>query len=163
MLEKIIKIREFCEKDIENKVKWINDSENNKFLHYDFPLDIEKTKVWFKNKNNTKRYDAVIEYNGTPIGLIGLLEVIDGEAEYYILIGDNCFKKKGFAKKASEIFIEYIRNKTEIKKIIGYTETKNEDMKNLFLKLGFTQKALIKNSIKNREKYVDRYLFEYKF
>lgn len=160
-LEKIIKIREFNENDIENKVRWVNDKENNIFLHYDLPLEIEKTRVWFKNKNNANRYDAVIEYNGISVGLIGLVGINEGEGEYYVLVGDNSFKEKGVAKEASKLLIEYAKNKLKLKKILGYTEVKNERMKNLFLKLGFKEKLLIKNSIKNRGKFVDRYLFEY--
>ena len=34
-----VNIRPFTENDILNKVRWINDCENNKFLHYELPLD----------------------------------------------------------------------------------------------------------------------------
>ena len=37
-----ISIRKFESKDIPKKVEWINNSENNKYLHYDIPLKIEK-------------------------------------------------------------------------------------------------------------------------
>ena len=71
-----ISIRKFEAKDVENKVKWINDPLNNTYLHYDLPLEIQKTLLWFeKNKERTDRYDAVIEVNGEPKGLIGLLEI----------------------------------------------------------------------------------------
>ena len=33
-----ISIRKFESKDIPKKVEWINNSENNKYLHYDIPL-----------------------------------------------------------------------------------------------------------------------------
>ena len=39
-----ISIRKFESKDIPKKVEWINNSENNKYLHYDIPLKIEKTE-----------------------------------------------------------------------------------------------------------------------
>ena len=71
-----IKVRDFCESDIDNKIKWINDDKINRFLHYDLPLVKEKTKTWFNNiKNVTNRYDAVIEVDGVPVGLIGLLSI----------------------------------------------------------------------------------------
>lgn len=72
-------IRLFRESDIPCKVRWINDSENNKFLHYDRPLDEDKTRVWFhKNKDRTNRYDAIIEYEWKSCGVIGLLSIADG-------------------------------------------------------------------------------------
>lgn len=43
-----ISIRKFEGKDIPKKVEWINNSENNKYLHYDIPLKIEKLKNGLK-------------------------------------------------------------------------------------------------------------------
>ena len=60
-----VTIRKFEEKDIANKIKWINDERNNRFLHYDLPLEYEKTLDWYnRNKGRSDRFDAVIEYNG---------------------------------------------------------------------------------------------------
>lgn len=70
-----VSIRDFTVADIENKVKWINDPQNNTYLHYDLPLDAERTKEWFYHKNNEIRQDCVIEYNQNPVGLIGLLSI----------------------------------------------------------------------------------------
>lgn len=159
----MISIRKFKESDIENKVKWINDEENNQYLHYELPLDVEKTRNWFKNKNDSKRYDAVIEYEGIPVGLIGLLDIKDGKAEYYVIIGDKKFKKKGIGIEATKLILEYGKNVLKLNSVIGYTETGNENMINLFLKSGFEEVELIKNSAKNRDRIVDRYFFEYKF
>lgn len=159
----MISIRKFKESDIENKVKWINDDENNKYLHYELPLDVEKTRNWFKNKNDSKRYDAVIEYEGIPVGLIGLLDIKDGKAEYYVILGDKRFKKRGIAIEATKLILEYGKNVLKLNSVIGYTETGNENMRSLFLKSGFEEVELIKNSAKNRDRIVDRYFFKYKF
>lgn len=159
----MISIRKFKESDIENKVKWINDDENNQYLHYELPLDVEKTRNWFKNKNDSKRYDAVIEYEGIPVGLIGLLDIKDGKAEYYVILGDKRFKKRGIAIEATKLILEYGKNVLKLNSVIGYTETGNENMRSLFLKSGFEEVELIKNSAKNRDRIVDRYFFKYKF
>src|SRR5690625_2966524 len=101
-----ITIRKFESKDIPYKVKWINDPQNNQYLHYDLPLEIEKTETWFKkNKDNSSRYDAVIEVNNIPVGIIGLLNINEFKAEYYITIGDSTFKGKNIAKKASNLLL----------------------------------------------------------
>ena len=53
-----VSIRRFDKDDIPNKVKWVNDPRNNTFLHYDLPLEICKTEVWFQNNmGRTDRYD----------------------------------------------------------------------------------------------------------
>lgn len=36
-----IRIRQFERADIPKKVEWINNPENNQFLHYDIPISIE--------------------------------------------------------------------------------------------------------------------------
>lgn len=82
-----VNIRPFTENDILNKVRWINDCENNKFLHYELPLDEDKTRAWFhKNKDRADRYDAIIEYDRNPVGVIGLLSIVDGPGRilYYV-------------------------------------------------------------------------------
>ena len=43
-----VKIRRFTFDDIPLKIEWINNPENNKFLHYDLPLEYEITVAWFK-------------------------------------------------------------------------------------------------------------------
>ena len=88
-----VTLREFREEDIERKVRWINDPETHRYLHYDLPLEVEKTRSWFRNKNEETRRDLVIEYEGCPVGVIGLLDINsrDRKAEYYITMGEKTF------------------------------------------------------------------------
>ena len=68
-----VTIRKFEHRDIVKKVEWINNPENNQFLHYDLPLEVTKTEKWFNSiVDRTDRYDAVIEADGIPCGTIGL-------------------------------------------------------------------------------------------
>ena len=55
-----ISIRKFESKDIPKKVEWINNSENNKYLHYDIPLKIEKTE---KNHSIIAGTDSGVSYD----------------------------------------------------------------------------------------------------
>ena len=83
---------------------------NNTFLHYDLPLEIDKTEVWLENnKDRTDRYDAVIEADGVPVGLIGLLSVDarHKKAEYYVTIGEREYLGRGVAGRASKLLLEY--------------------------------------------------------
>ena len=159
----MITIREFLEKDIDNKIKWVNDPENNKYLHYELPLELEKTKRWFKTKNNKNRYDAVIEYDAVAIGLIGILNINDKVGEYYILMGEKKFKNKGIAKVASQLIIEYGNRILKLNRLIGYTEINNQNMKNLFFSLNFKEKRILKEYAINRGRKVDVYFYEYTY
>lgn len=158
MLDMCISIREFKEYDVPNKVKWINNPDNNRYLHYDLPLEEEKTRQWYYNKGQN-RYDAVILYNEIPVGLIGLLCISDGQAEYYVTLGENAFKEKGIAKKATLLLIQYAKETLGLHTIYLYTEVSNISAQKLFERVGFVRKGLEKASAINQGKSVDRFYY----
>lgn len=157
-----VTIRKFALEDIPNKIRWINDPENNQYLHYRLPLEYEKTVEWFqKNQGRTDRYDAVIEADGLPVGLIGLLS-IDGQnrkAEYYVSMGDTAYKGKGAAYQASRLILEYGFVELGLQKIYLYTETGNTAAQKLFRRVGFRMEGILKKDLFSRGRYVDRYVY----
>lgn len=156
----MITIRKFEEKDISNKVKWINDSENNQYLHYDLPLNEENTRTWFlKNQSRADRYDAVIEYQGVAVGVIGLLSIADKKAEYYITMGEKQYKGKGIAKQATLLLLGYGFDVLGLDEIYLYTEVDNISAQKLFEKCGFKKCYREKNSAVNRGSVVDRFYY----
>ncbi len=155
-----VSIRKFEKLDIANKVKWINDPRNNTYLHYDLPLEQKKTEQWFETvKDRCDRYDATILCDGVPVGLIGLLSVSDGKAEYYITLGEQAYKGKGVAKEATLQLIEYARNVLKLNIIELYTEVDNIAAQNLFERVGFVKKGVAAASAINRGKSVDRFYY----
>lgn len=157
-----ISIRKFESKDIPKKVEWINNSENNKYLHYDIPLKIEKTEKWFENnKDRTNRFDAVIEADGVPCGTIGLLSIDqkNKKAEYYIAMGEISLKGKGVSTNASKLLLEYAFNVLKLNRVYLFTEKENLIAQKLFEKVGFIREGLIREDIISRGKYVDRYIY----
>ena len=157
-----ISIRKFERKDIPDKVRWINDPKNNKYLHYDLPLEIEKTEVWFERiKDRTDRYDAVIEADGIPVGLIGLLSIDKeiGNAEYYVSMGEHSYKGKGVAYNASMLILEYAFFKLRLDSVYLFTETENVPAQRLFEKLGFVRKKAVRHDAFANGKTVDRYYY----
>lgn len=158
----IISIRKFEENDINNKIKWINDSRNNQYLHYDLPLEYNKTLNWYNaNKNKETRYDAVIEFNGISVGLIGLLNIDEKnrKAEYYITLGENEHKRKGVAFNASIELIKYAFNTLNLNKIYLYTETQNISAQKLFEKIGFRKEGKLVQDLIINESKIDRYIY----
>lgn len=152
-----ITIREFIYEDIPNKIKWVNDPNNNKYLHYNVPLELKKTEQWFMNNvENKNRYDAIIEVNKQPIGLIGLLNIDDGkkQAEYYITIGERGYHGKGIAYRSSKLLLDYAFNQFGLEKIWLTTEQENQGMQRLARRLGMLEESLILNhSIRNGKSY----------
>jgi len=157
-----INIRKFQEDDIPYKVKWINDDENNKFLHYDLPLQEDKTLMWFNSiKDRTDRVDLTITYNGRPAGLIGLLNIDkkNRKAEYYITLGGAEFKGKGIATIASDLLIEQSYHIYNLNKIYLYTEVDNYSAQRLFERIGFIKEGLLKEDLIHNGRKIDRYIY----
>lgn len=158
----VISIRKFKEEDIPYKVKWINDERNNKYLHYDLPLREDKTLEWYnKIKDRTDRADFTITYDNEPVGLIGLLNIDHNnkKAEYYICIGEDSYKGKGIAKKATDLLIMKSYEEFGLIKIYLYTEVENIAAQKLFEKVGFEREGLLKNDLFYKGKKIDRYVY----
>jgi len=152
-----ILIRDFEERDIDSKIKWINDEKNNKFLHYDIPLNKEKTFLWFKNKADN-RLDCVIEYEDVPVGLIGLINIdnINSKAEYYISIGRHDLKRKGIATTATELILEYAFNDLKLNKVYLNVDEENEAACRLYEKIGYKIEGLFIKDMLHKGKLINR-------
>ena len=157
-----VTIREFQKTDIPKKVEWINNPENNRFLHYDLPLSIDKTEKWFySHVGDRYRYDAIIEVDGVSVGLIGLLSISPCEknAEYYIAMGESKYKGKGVAKKASKLIIRYGFDILGLNHIYLFTETENFEAQRLFESLGFTREGILQDDVISHGRFCDRYVY----
>lgn len=157
-----ITIRKFQQNDIPKKVEWINNPENNKFLHYDLPLNEEKTTQWFmRNMDRTDRFDGVILADGIAIGLIGLLGIDkkNSKAEFYIAIGETSYKGKGVAKQATQLLLKYAFEELELNRVYFFTETENIIVQKMFERIGFKQEGLLEEDILSHGKLVSRYVY----
>ncbi|MDI9421421.1 MAG: pyridoxal-phosphate dependent enzyme [Bacillota bacterium] len=157
-----VSIRRFNKGDIGNKVRWINDERNNQYLHYDLPLEYDKTVRWFERvEGQSDRYDAIIEVDGRPVGLVGLLNIDqkNGKAEYYIAVGEQEYKGKGVASKASAMLLDYAFDQLDLNKVYLYTEVGNVAAQRLFERIGFEKEGLLKEDLRVDGKSLDRYLY----
>ena len=154
-----ITLRKFTAEDIPNKVRWINDESNNTYLHYELPLELEKTQCWFDNiKNKADRYDAVIEADGVSIGVIGLLNIdsVNLKAEYYITLGEASYKRKGISYIASQQLLEYAFDVLDLNKVYLNVDANNIAACNLYEKLGFNCEGIFKEDMMHRGELIDR-------
>lgn len=157
-----ITIRKFEYGDIPSKINWINNPDNNKFLHYELPLEFDKTCMWFdKIQSRTDRYDAVIEVDGKAVGLIGLLSIDhkNKKAEYYVAMGEGTYKGKGIATKASALLLDYAFSVLKLEKVYLYTETENVAAQRLFRKIGFREEGILKKDLFIKGKFIDRFVY----
>lgn len=157
-----VTIRQFERTDIPKKVEWINNPENNQFLHYDIPICVEKTEKWFDSHiGEETRYDAMIEVDGVPVGTIGLLSIDrkNRKAEYYIAMGETSYKGKGVAKEASKLILQYAFEVLDLNRVYLFTEFENIAAQKLFERVGFAKEGLIRQDIMSHGKLVDRYAY----
>ena len=153
-----IRIREFTLDDVEKKVEWINDPNNNAFRHYDIPLTVEKTIEWFKNKKSKHRLDAIVEYMGVPIGVIGLLQIdeFNKKAEFYITIGEQNVKRKGIATLATKMILEYAFMVLNLRKIYLNVDEDNKNACGLYEKVGFKCEGIFVEDMFFKGKWINR-------
>lgn len=157
-----ISLRKFDKRDIPAKVRWINDPRNNRFLHYDLPLEEDKTAVWYERiKDLTDRYDAVIEVDGVAVGLIGLLSIDrkNKKAEFYVSMGETAYKGRGVATEASRQLIDYAFSELHLNKIYLYTEVKNVAAQRLVEKIGFAKEGCVVQDLYSKGSFVDRFIY----
>ena len=156
-----VSIRKFVKDDIPYKLSWINDSRNNMYLHYDLPLEYAPTLAWLeRNRGNSSRYDGVIEVNGVPVGLIGLLDIDTrfSKAEFYIVIGDIRFRGRGVAIEATRIMQDIAFREIAQNKIYLFTEIDNKGAQALFVKVGFRFEGLLRQDAILHGHFSDRYV-----
>ncbi len=157
-----VTIRKFEKADIPKKVDWINNPENNQFLHYDIPISVEGTERWFdSHAGESIRYDAIIEADGVPAGTIGLLNIDrkNSKAEYYIAMGETALKGKGVAKEASKLILTYAFEQLGLNRVYLYTEVENIPGQKLFERIGFVREGVIRQDILSHGKYADRMIY----
>ncbi|MCQ2516229.1 MAG: GNAT family N-acetyltransferase [Saccharofermentans sp.] len=158
----LVTIRKFERDDIPKKVEWINNPENNQFLHYDIPLEVEKTRKWFDNNvGRSDRYDAVIVADGVPCGTIGLLciDQKNSKAEFYIAMGETNLKGKGVSTKATRLVLDYGFCELGLNRIYLFTETENIPAQKLFEKVGFIKEGCVRQDIISHGQFVDRFAY----
>lgn len=155
---KSIVVRDFMEEDIENKVQWINNPENNQYLHYDLPLNVKETTEWYYNRNSERRRDCVIEYASIPVGLIGLLNIdnVNRKAEFYISMGNTKYKRKGIATIATKLLLKYAFYTLDVNKVYLNVDKENISARKLYERVGFVCEGIFAKDMFHRGKFIDR-------
>lgn len=152
--------------DIPDKVRWYNDEEITKYLHYEEKFTIQKSLNWLKKiKNDNSRYENVIrikeEGEIKNIGIIGLFNIDkkNKKAGFYITIGEKEFQGKGFAKRASIKFLRHCFLNFNLEKIYLYTDADNISAQKLYEKIGFVREGIMRKELLYKNKFIDRYYY----
>ena len=144
-------IRPLEERDLEERVKWINDRDISRTLMFDYPTSLAKTKAWFTSNlmNPTKQHFTVArKTDDKAIGMTGLLDISfkHRKAQAYITIGNPNFWNKGIGSKALRYTAKYGFNELRLNRIYLYTLRSNTKARALYQKIGFKLEGIHKNS-----------------
>lgn len=156
---KMIKIRPLERKDLLLKVRWINDPEVHKYLHYEVPLNIEDTERWFERiVDDDSRYDFVIEtLDFEPVGLTGLIDIdyTHRTAEFYIVVGEKKYWSRGIGQEAAWLLVQWGFDELDVHKIWAITRSTNSASIALMKKMGFQIEGILREEKKVDGKRVD--------
>lgn len=158
----MIKIRVHKKSDIEFRLKWLNNPKINKFIG-DNPgkkTTFKKQRKWFEDyKNNNKKKFFTICDDKKPIGFMGLSNInkINKNADLFIVIGEDNYRGKGFAKKAIVWLTNFGFRKLGLHKInLGVIEENIVAIK-LYKSVGFKIEGKMKDEIYFNNKFHDFY------
>ena len=116
--------------------KWLHDNEIKKLTNT-IDFSEEDQLRWFKKIKNSKDYKIwVIYFDGVPIGVFGVKNIINNEGEYWGFIGEKKYWGKGIGKWMIDESIYYCK-KMDLKKVYLKVLKSNIRAMNLYKKKGF--------------------------
>ena len=154
------KIRAHQTEDIPYRVKWLNNSNVNKFIGDELgqKTNLKKEKEWFANYQKAKnKFFFTICDDTKPIGFMGLSNISkqNKNADLFIAVGEDEYRGNGIGKIAMKWIIDYGFNKLELHKInLGVIE-KNFPAVSLYKSLGFITEGKMKDEVFYDGKFYD--------
>lgn len=135
-----VEIRPLVEADAYTSYKWRNDPEVFKYTGntYDHEITLESELSWIRRViANPNDYRCAILADSVYVGNIYLTDIVDGNAEYHIFIGNKDYWGKGVAMIASRQIIDYGFEQLCLSDIHLEVQALNLSAFNLYQKLGF--------------------------
>ncbi len=147
-----LNIRKMERSDIPFLVEWNNNHAHIKGFHGYLPKTLNEGNKWFQRSLLDKsREDFMIcateeDGNKYPIGILGVINIddVNRKGEYYILIGNEEFLKRGIAYKTSNEMIKNTCFKSfEFNKVYACIDKENYPAQKLAEKLGFRKEGVM--------------------
>lgn len=141
----------FCEDDYISFTEWINDYETSKYLdQYSkvFTLEDEKDFVE-RSRKDDKVYLSIVKLsNDELIGNVSLMNIdhINKTATLGIMIGNKKEREKGYGTEAIKLLLDYAFNHLNLNNIMLELLKTNERAKKCYLKCGFKELGVRRQS-----------------
>lgn len=145
----------------ENYVNWMNDPLVNKYLESggNYTLELLKEYLTDVEANNILFWAIHLKSDFKHIGNIKIdpINKKHGFGEYGILMGDRQEWKKGFAKEASQLVLDFCFSSVGLRKINLGVVPENENAVKLYNNLGFILEGTYKRHFFYNNRYYDCY------
>ncbi|MDD2798993.1 MAG: GNAT family N-acetyltransferase [Bacteroidales bacterium] len=141
----MVEFVKFDEKFLELSWIWLNDLEIKVLTNTPDFTQIDQRR-WFESLDSKKDYEIWgVTVSGIPIGVCGLKNIKNSEAEYWGYIGDKLYWRKGIGEIMMKHIIT-ICKKRELSVLKLFVLENNIAAINLYSKTGF-QKQLAVNGL----------------
>ena len=104
-----MRVRRLSEKDLEERVMWMNNPMIYSFMYLEPPISIENTYRWYqKNLNSSSRVDFVFEENEEKVAMGGLVGIDKNvrKAELYVFVKPS-LQVKGVGTEVTRLICKY--------------------------------------------------------
>jgi|WetSurMetagenome_2_1015567.scaffolds.fasta_scaffold00144_9 RimJ/RimL family protein N-acetyltransferase len=161
-----IKLRALTESDMEITCRWHN-SEDIKlnYAGHPFPVNIEMEKKWYEKILHSNFPTTIfgIEAADTSelVGLVMLKDInmINGNAEFSVYIGDEHNRNKGYASEATLGTVDFAFKKMGLHRVWLRVLADNTAAIKLYEKAGFVKEGILKESVFKEGSYRDEIIF----
>lgn|SRR5690554_6758558 len=154
--------RRFSEKDISDRVDWINNPVVNRNMYFDLPATVENTIQWFiNNVGNKKRIDfTFFDSFGERIAMGGYTSIdsIHCNAEFYVMV-NPMMHGKGIGKKVSFWMYNYAFSILNLNKIYLYTNDDNINAYKIYESAGFMLEGVLRDHKWKNGKFQNRRIY----
>jgi RimJ/RimL family protein N-acetyltransferase len=146
-------VRRLDEKDLQLRVKWMNDPIVYCSMHYDIPITMDKTVQWFHNNlGNNRRVDLTVVEDDITVAFGGLTNIDRdvNKAELYIFVNPKV-QKCGFGSRATLLLCKYGFEELGLNKIYLETNEDNVVARHVYEKCGFRLEGTLREEYKTKD------------
>ena len=150
-----LSVRKIEKGDLPVLVSWAKNSALIKHFHVPLPQTEQAAGQWFQLSLINKLRDDFVIYvadedgNKKPIGMMGLFNIDEQnkKAEYYVIIGDSQFIRRGIAYRTSMEMLSKCFGELGLNKIVLHIDIEHYEAQHLAEKLGFRREGILSQDI----------------
>jgi len=153
----MLKLRKVRESDLEKIMNWRMKPDVTKYMYTDPVITIEQQKKWFLSvEKDASRYDWIIQYNGTDIGLLTISDVDEKNSKcswaYYI--GETDLRGQGLGRILECNVYDFVFGHLSLNKLCCEVFAFNDKVVKIHEHFGMRREGYYRQHIiKNEEKF----------